>query len=93
MKGWNIVVSYAAIFSSRKQNIGRHQSTVHGGVGYLCKQWDKQYYWKENFCEHQREAYEGFKYPCGQCLEQFSQNGNMRESIPLKQMQLSSHYK
>ena len=34
-------------------------------------------YWKENFCEYQREAHEGVKYPCGQCLEQFSQNGNL----------------
>ena len=57
-------------FFSRKQNIGRHQRTVHKGVRYLCIQGDKQFYSKDDFCEHQREA-------CGQCLEQCSQNRNL----------------
>ena len=33
--------------------------------------------WKENFCELQREAHKGVKYPCRQCLKPFSQKGNL----------------
>ena len=63
--------------SLSERNGACKQSTVHEGVGYLCIQWDKQFYWKENFCEHQREAHKEVKYPCGQCLEQFSLSGNL----------------
>ena len=73
MEGFRYPCGLCSNFFSRKQNIARHQSTVHEGVGYLCIQCDKQSYWKKNLGEHQRAAHEGVKYPWAMRGKTFSE--------------------